>query len=162
MADDLNELLESESKKALGARGLSRLYRIILADLKVAPMLWNKLMLRYLNDPRNGVPNNSKDRSSHRGNLNKELRRPDMTWKVFTKGLRFLGPKWYRITIDLGWESGKVTSHTLHFNVNRRPVSQDDEDDPQNWNPVDPGHRTGIPVLDDPDADPESPTFHKD
>lgn len=146
-SEDLQKFLHHPQKQVGAARGvLSRLFRLILADLRINHMLWNKLMRRYLDDPRNGIPNNSKDRSSHRGNLSKELRRAKMTWNVFEKGIRFLGPKWFRITIDMGWESGRVTTHTILVPNQRQgvtlPVEGGEEED---YNPVDPGFREGIP-----------------
>lgn len=146
-SEDIQKFLSSHDKQVHDARSvLSRLFRIILADLKVGPLLWNRLMMRYLNDPRNNIPNNSKDRSSSRGNLSKELRRAKMTWKVFEKGIRFLGPKWMRVTIDLGWESGRVTTHRVIVPTYRRAVN--DEEEFGEMNPVDPGHRRGVPSVD--------------
>lgn len=141
MSEEIQKFLTSQDKQVHDARSvLSRLFRIILADLKVGPLLWNRLMLRYLNDSRNNIPNNSKDRSSSRGNLSKELRRTIMTWKVFEKGIRFLGPKWMRITIDLGWPSGRVTTHRVMVPTHRRAVDDEDDVFGEN-NPVDPGKR---------------------
>lgn len=72
---------------------LSRLFNIICLDVTggrgISPIQWNKLMIDYI---RSVVESNTTmDRSSIRGNVNKELRRPSMTWNVFTlKGLKFL------------------------------------------------------------------------
>lgn len=139
-SDDLHKFFTSPDKQAKQAKGvLSRLFRLILRDLDVNWSFFNKLMKRYLDDPRNGVANNSKDRSSHRGNLTKELRRPKMTWNVFMKGIRFLGPKWCTLTIDLGWASGRVSRHSITVPVYRRAVEDDSEF--EDANPIDPGLR---------------------
>ncbi len=72
---------------------LTRLFNTICLDATggrgISPIQWNKLMLDYIR----GViaSNTTMDRSSIRGNINKELRRPSMTWDVFVrKGLKFL------------------------------------------------------------------------
>lgn len=89
----------------------SRLFRIILSREEIGGTVWEILMDRLLNDPRNPMPRNSKDRSSQKGNLNKALKAENMTWKTFEKGLRFLGVKKARISVDLTWPNHKTTSH---------------------------------------------------
>ncbi|BAW19308.1 hypothetical protein [Ralstonia phage RP31] len=72
---------------------LTRLFNIICLDVTggrgISPIQWNKLMIDYI---RGVIESNATlDRSSIRGNVNKELRRPSMTWNVFTlKGMKFL------------------------------------------------------------------------
>ena len=90
----LNRILTSpdkDIKKTFGANGvLSRLFRQILWDLNIGPNRFGTLLQEYILDARNGVPNNKKDQTSARGNLTKEFSRPQMTWKVFMKAMRFL------------------------------------------------------------------------
>lgn len=52
--------------------------------------VWDKLMFKYLSDLRNAIPRNKKDQATAKGNLQKELLKDDLTFNVFTKGLRFL------------------------------------------------------------------------
>lgn len=71
---------------------LTRLFNTICLDVTggrgISPIQWNKLMIDYI---RAMVESNTTmDRSSIRGNMNKELRRPSMTWNVLCKGMRFL------------------------------------------------------------------------
>lgn len=71
---------------------LTRLFNTICLDVTggrgISPIQWNKLMIDYI---RTMVDSNTTmDRSSIRGNMNKELRRSSMTWNVLCKGLRFL------------------------------------------------------------------------
>lgn len=78
----------------VGVRGvLAHLFRMMVMALIGNHQRWAMYMIRYLDDPKNGIPNNASDRSSARGNLNKELERADMTWPVFRKGILFLNPK---------------------------------------------------------------------
>lgn len=53
---------------------------------------WSTLMDNYLSDARNSIPQNIRERSSARGNLQKEiLNNKGMSWRVFIKAMRFLG-----------------------------------------------------------------------
>jgi hypothetical protein len=83
-------------------------------------------MKRYLNDPRNGFAGNGKMRSSERGNLIKEIRRPDMTWKVFQKCIQFLDPLGVEFEIRLKWRNGKTTLHTLRVKSADQLAEDDD------------------------------------
>lgn len=77
----------------VGVKGvLAHLFRMMVKTIIANPHRWGVFMVRFLDDPRNNIPNNASDRSSARGNLNKELERPDMTWPVFRKGVLFLNP----------------------------------------------------------------------
>ena len=106
---------------------LSKLFRKITDDIKLNPNQWGVLMVRYLNDPRNDVKKDVKDKSSARGNLNKELMRTSMTWKVFRKGLRFLGPTWIRFEVHMGWPDRPPTVTSL--DIKSGPVEEPDEAD---------------------------------
>lgn len=118
MSDELKKLLSSADKEIPAAENvLSRLFRQILADLNINHSVWNKLMIRYLDDPRHGIPKAGRDRSSARGNLNKELRRPTFTWRIFQKGLRFLGPVSVRFEVHMEWPTKKVTVHSTRLKI---------------------------------------------
>ena len=67
-------------------------------------MRFSALLADYVRDKRNKVPDNRRDQSSIMGNLTKELSRPDMTWKVFCKGVRFLQYTRFEICIK-GYKS---------------------------------------------------------
>jgi len=105
---------------------LSRLFRKILAELNITPMVWNKLMNVYLNDSRNRIPRSSRGRSSTRGNLNKELKKSNMTWNNFEKGLRFLNPLRSTFTVEIQWLNNKVTTHTLNIGESPGPIDSED------------------------------------
>ena len=114
--EELKNILSDEDKKVGEARGvLSRIFRKVLGDLNVTPAKWNSLMNAYLTNPRNRVPRNSRGRSSVRGNLNKELRKEDMTWSNFEKGIRFLNPVRASFVIKLEWRSGRTTVHEVQI-----------------------------------------------
>lgn len=134
MYDEHNDILNDRTKGVEQTIGvLARLFRQILFDLDVNPFKWAMMMQRYLDDPRNGIPRNSKDRSSARGNLNKELRRPKMTWKVFRKALMFLGPVEATFIVRLKWQGGKTTEHDVKLVTGQDPqgtpaLESDDEE----------------------------------
>jgi hypothetical protein len=107
-------LLTLDDKGISTAKGvLSMIFRKILADINLNPTTWSKLMKAYLDDPRNRVPQGSRARSSTRGNLNKELSKPKMTWQNFEKGIRFLNPVKARFIIKLTWRTHQTTTHEI-------------------------------------------------
>ena len=126
----LEELLENHDKGVSEATGiLSRLFRKTLADLGVTPMVWNKLMNAYLDDPHNRVPRHSRGRSSTRGNLNKELRKPNMTWNNFIKGIYFLNPIEAEFSMKLSWRGGHSTIHRLIVTRGSQVDENEDSED---------------------------------
>jgi hypothetical protein len=130
-SDDITKMLESQDKEVGNARGiLARLFRKILADLSVTYYHWDMLMEKYLDNPRNRVPSNTKERSSARGNLNKELRRESMTWKVFDKALRFLGPVRAEFSVKLTWQNKRTSVHSVEVLLGEES-DQDEADTPQ-------------------------------
>lgn len=111
------DVLAEDDKGVRTARNvLARLFRQILRDRKINHARWHMLMHRYLHDPRNKIPPNGKDKSSARGNLNKELRRDRMTFKVFyDKAIPFLNPRKVTFTLTCEWEDGKTTIHSAEL-----------------------------------------------
>lgn len=101
----MTQLLTSPDKgvnKTPGINGiLSRLFRQLLLDNKIDGMRWGALMSDFIKDARNGIPDNRRDQTSIRGNLTKEFARPQMTWKVFMKALRFIQTTNLKITLEV-------------------------------------------------------------
>lgn len=126
---ELNQVLNSKGKQADKATGtLSKLFRQIMDDQKFNMTVWNRNMLRYLKDPRNRIPQNSRDMSSARGNLSKELLRPSMTWGVFEKAIRFLNPYRVRLKLEFEWKSGIKTEYSAIIHVgNKAEAASEDE-----------------------------------
>lgn len=69
---------------------------------------FNVLLVQYVSNPNNGIPNNVKDRVSARGNLTKELFRDKMTWVVFCKAMRFLQIRRMRINLEVVMANGNA------------------------------------------------------
>lgn len=95
---------------------LAKLFNLICLEITngggIGPIQWNKLMIDYIR--RVSSSKIAIDRSSIRGNMNKELRKPGMTWKVFsTKGLPFLKMDCFSLTINAVFEDGKETCSTV-------------------------------------------------
>ncbi len=107
--NDDQDMLNADNKGVEEARGhLSKMWRTLLVARDIDGWKWDRLMRIYLTDPRNGIQNNSRDRSSARGNLNKELKRDDMTWRVFEKALKFLDPIRIVFTVRVTFKDGKT------------------------------------------------------
>lgn len=112
--EKIRKMITSSTKKMEEATGtLSRLFRKILFDINIDLMRWDAAMKKYLADPRNRIQQNSKDISSARGNLAKALVKPDMTWKVFVKALKFLDPLCVSLEVKIVWRNGRKTLHPI-------------------------------------------------
>lgn len=110
MKKERNELLSSADKGCWESKGvLAFLFRSMLKELRIGPSEWQNLMNRWLNDPTNGVPDNPKDRSTSRGNLDKALTNDAMTYLMFNKGVRFLSYllSYVRIEVHFGDDRGR-------------------------------------------------------
>lgn len=99
------------------ARGiLAKLWLQTMIDLGIKPTKLISLIEKYVDDPSNGVPVNGKNRSTERGNMMKQLTRPDMSWKVFLKAIRVLNPRYVRFEVHLGWR-GQETIHSVKIPI---------------------------------------------
>lgn len=85
-----------------GSKGvLARLFNLICLEYSngtgIGQLQWNKLLTSYID--KYGDMYNASDRTSIRGNLKKEFRKGNMTWKVLCKGLRFLKVSSFIVTV---------------------------------------------------------------
>jgi len=109
MTKEADDILNDDDKGVRRARGiLSLFWRRLLQIRKIDGDKWDRLMTAYLSDPRNGVPDNPRDRSSTRGNINRELRRDNMTWKVFLKALNFSGAVKVSFQVTVSFKDNKT------------------------------------------------------
>lgn len=90
---------------------LSRLFQTILHDLNINGPRWKYLLDKYVDREVSNF-DNRRDRTSIRGNLNKELTRRRMSWKVFCKAMQFLDFVGFEIQIHAKHRSGQVTIHS--------------------------------------------------
>lgn len=157
----LTRMLEDPNKeihKTYGAHGLlSKLFRVMLKDMKVTGYRFSLLMEKYLNDPKNNVPNNLKERTSNRGNTNKELSNPRMSWKVFAKAMSFLRLRGFRLTIEAWHPDGTTTIHSVDVNLMDEEVTFPEDDSGSSDDVIRPipGDQDDLPYLDEetPDSD---------
>jgi len=123
------DILESPDKhvhKTYGGNGvLSRLWRQMLLNLQIGPHQFGKMLESHVTNPINGVPNNRKDQISYRGNLTKEFAKPQMTWKVFMKALRFLNILNIELILVAKHRNMKFTVHKTFINFDSRTDAQD-------------------------------------
>ena len=76
------------------ANGLFEVYGQLLDELGIDIPKWEQLMDAYLIDPRNNIPQTTKDRSSTRSKLAEVLLRSEqITWSSFQKGMQVIQPK---------------------------------------------------------------------
>ncbi len=127
---------------------LSRMYGKILLELGVGTTGINRLMESHLNNPKNGIPQNLKERASARGNLSKDLTKPTMTWKIFCRLIKFLHVSKFKIDITLYHSNHQPTTHTMLVNLDDDPgcsvfevcgetnTESDEKDDDNEENPT--------------------------
>ncbi len=122
------DILDTDDRGVGSAENpLALLFRTILQQLDVNPFKWSHLLDRYLKDPRNGIPQTPKDRSSTRGNINKELRKPKITFSTFIKGLLLLNPVSARFEVHLTWPNKTTTIHGVNIALRRPGTSNQNE-----------------------------------
>ncbi len=126
----------TDSQRGMGqARDvLSGLFRQILHDANINPVRWHRLMEKFMNNPRHMLAARGRSRSSLRGNMRKALLNTTMSWKMFERGIYFLGPIRARFVVHLTWEGGTETIHERTINleevgVNAANFGDDDADD---------------------------------
>lgn len=94
---------------------------------------WRKAFNAYLANPENGViltggADGQGRRNSERGNLTKALDNPDMTIKVFSKGIRIINPNSIRSNIKLIMRpGGRVTEHSVTVITNQLSMLENEE-----------------------------------
>jgi len=61
--------------------------------------VFRQMINDYINDPRNGIPANKSDQSTQRNNITGQLEKPEMSWRIFCRGLRVLDLIGFEIVI---------------------------------------------------------------
>lgn len=106
---------------------------ILISSSKNNPIqLWAYYMDKYVKNPANEVEQDKKSLSSARGNINKELHKQSMTWRVFCKGLRFFQIFNFKITIEFKRkDTGEsyIYSRDIDLVSDYNVKEEDDEDD---------------------------------
>tara|TARA_B100000700_G_scaffold208593_1_gene229243 strand:- start:1673 stop:2356 length:684 start_codon:yes stop_codon:yes gene_type:complete len=82
----------------------AKLFRMILLDLNISPMQWDRMLREYLKKPISGVANDRSKLSSQRSNFNRNLSRPRITWRKFREGIDILNPVKVNYELDLEWD----------------------------------------------------------
>lgn len=122
--NEITKILTAKDKevtKTPGANGaLSRMFRQMLWDLEINLPRFHNYMMDFISDTRNGVPDNKKDHSSVRGNLTKEFAKPQMTWKIFCKAMRFIQLVKIDFVIKAYHVNGKTSLHQVTVNYGAR------------------------------------------
>ena len=127
---------------------LAGLFRQLCNIMSVRAFAWASLMEMYLSNPANGIPQNSKDRATARGNLTKELLREHMSWKVFLKAVRFLGAIRAEFTIKIWVTPTKVHEATVTI-VERMPWERIKQHEEAQRNIEENHSGLNVPLFDD-------------
>lgn len=130
MNRSLKEIVADTDKQVSQSNNpLAKLYRTMLLELGVNHYTIDQYINQYLDDPQLGIPKNSKDRSSERGNLLKQLGKPAISWKIFTKGLHLLRPRHVKLTLTFTDQRGRVSNHSIDLEGFDDTLDDEDDDD---------------------------------
>jgi hypothetical protein len=122
----LKQILEHDTKEVSKAKGvLSRLLRVLMFEWGINPKAYNSYMTKWLTNPANGVYKDSNERSTVRGNINKEFARPNISWSVIMKAFRFFAVWRVDLRIICWKADGKDPSyHKFGFTTGVVPPKQ--------------------------------------
>lgn len=70
---------------------LAKIFNHIKLNLGIGPDKWIILMDTFLKTPELGLPDRGGERSAVKSRVEKELTTETMTWKMFLRGMRFMG-----------------------------------------------------------------------
>jgi hypothetical protein len=134
---EIDNILTSQDygiSKTKGIGGiLARLYRQILMDLQVRPNRFNLLLKEASDNAKQTITDKSVSKYFTAGNLRRELEKPEMTFKVFMKGVRLLKVVNFKICLELTFASGKKTIHSTDVNLGSVQEDIFDEDIASNY-----------------------------
>lgn len=113
-ATRVTHLFEYDDRRAGSATGiLSRLWRIMLSELNINNDNYPMLMTKYLNSRlKDKGSGDTRAANTLRGNLNRQLAMPNMSFNVFLRALRVLRVDWIRIDVTIG-RGQKKTMHSI-------------------------------------------------
>tara|TARA_B100000767_G_scaffold100586_1_gene96529 strand:- start:258 stop:1004 length:747 start_codon:yes stop_codon:yes gene_type:complete len=93
---------------------LAKIFNDLQLDLGVGPDKWMLLMDTFLKAPDLDLPDRGGERSSVRSRVEKELHTPTMTWKMFLRGMKFLGVHEMALNV-ICFRDGEETSHRINI-----------------------------------------------
>lgn len=101
--------------KRAGKASLVNVFQNILTYYKVRPSQWNDLMTRYIHKTNDVRPGDNIHLSWLKGNIKTKIRARNLSIKNFTTILAILDPVSVEMTLELGWQSGVTTIHSITF-----------------------------------------------
>lgn len=132
--DKIQEAISDDSAQWVGGPGsiLSSLYRKIMRSYNIRSSTeWSIFMEKYLKNPRNNIPPDHRAQTSARSNMFKELFKPQMSWKVFCKGMSFLMVEKFEIQITIFRRNQPPSIHVQAVDLSEMindPYDPDDKD----------------------------------
>lgn len=88
---------------------------------------WNSLVISYLQDPKNAIPQDKQSISAARGNLKKEIVKPNMSWKVWVKAMRFLQITKIEFYFKFHLQNNKIIEHNATMNIGDIYITDKDD-----------------------------------
>lgn len=94
---------------------LALLFRNAKSNANYTAKIWADLMRVYVKDPRVGIKQTSKARSSEESNLRRGLSNPGMTVKNFVRGLRVMRPRHTQFRLTLSMRNGEKREYVVEY-----------------------------------------------
>lgn len=113
---------------------LTLLWRTINHQLFMESKGDSARMIVYLKDPRSGIKQTSKARSSEQSNLKRGLASSGMTVKNFTKGLRTIRPSEIIFKLTLEMSDGRVEHFECRYDDDKLFSNFSNKSSPNNFN----------------------------
>ncbi len=131
---DMDRILKSPNKCINDVQGvggiIARLWRIMLLDLNINGSQFEVLLNDFIINAKRTIADNRVAKLFTRGNLRRELERPEMTFKVFIKGLKVLKMKHLKLAVELTSNSGKTYIFQTAVDLSSLDINeQEDADD---------------------------------
>ena len=113
---------------------LALLFRVTKQLVVVTSKQWTDWLRGYVRDPRVGVKQTSKARSSEESNLRRGLTNPGMTVKNFTRALRVFRPRHITFTLYMKLRNWTDKSYTVEYTEDKLFSRFHNKDCPDNHN----------------------------
>lgn len=94
---------------------LGDFFRALVLDKRIDLAEWDANMREYIAGNSVNLPNNPKDRSTYRGNLDKALGNKNVTWNSLQRGLQAHKYIIFHYTLRCTWATGKKSENSIRL-----------------------------------------------
>lgn len=106
MSREMQELLSRPDRGSSENCNIhAKLFREILMDRRIDRMAWDRYLRDWMFNPKSGIPDCMKSRSSLRSSINRTTASKKLTWKSLRTGLSIIGAQSVSYKLELKWSS---------------------------------------------------------